>query len=392
MGRAPAWSGAGERVVLACAALVLALWWSGCVPGTGRTLPELREAVDWPEADRLFRRDRHWVGGDGAYSIDLGRGRVLWLFGDSWIDPEGQGDRSGAVMVSNAVAIQHGYDPSAARAEFFWGGSGPEGPLPFFPDFGDGKYWPGHGVRIGDTLLLFLMEVRPSGTGLGFSVSGWRTVLVGNPDDSPADWRLAWPRLPEAPRGVVVGSGGVLRSGEHLYAFGAREPGPGQDVYLARWPEEDAALGRLERPEWWAGPGRGWATAAQESPVPVFGDGQSEFTVHRDPGTGVFHEYQTDGFGAAVVIRRTAAAPEGPWSRKDTVYVPPEGRFSRVLIYQGKAHPHLRGAELVLTYSTNSTELGDHFREPWLYYPRFVRLGRSGGSPHPGPDRHRGGG
>ena len=34
----------------------------------------------------LFGRGRpRWLGGDGAYSIDLGGDRTLWLFGDSFI-------------------------------------------------------------------------------------------------------------------------------------------------------------------------------------------------------------------------------------------------------------------------------------------------------------------
>lgn len=37
-------------------------------------------ASGWPEADLLFHKDAHWVGADDAYSVDLGGGRVLWLF------------------------------------------------------------------------------------------------------------------------------------------------------------------------------------------------------------------------------------------------------------------------------------------------------------------------
>lgn len=45
----------------------------------------------WPEADKLFRSDPRWLGGDAAYSVDLGHGRVPWLFGDSFIaDAPGQ--------------------------------------------------------------------------------------------------------------------------------------------------------------------------------------------------------------------------------------------------------------------------------------------------------------
>ena len=38
-------------------------------------------AVAWPEADAMFHRDPRWLGGDDAYSIDLGNGPrrlVLW--------------------------------------------------------------------------------------------------------------------------------------------------------------------------------------------------------------------------------------------------------------------------------------------------------------------------
>jgi hypothetical protein len=64
----------------------------------------------------------------------------------------------------------------------------------------------------------------------------------------------------------------------------------------------------------------------------------------------------------------------GPWSVPDTVFSPAQNLFPRIMIYQGKAHPHLAGAELVVTYCTNSFEFEDHLREPWLYFPRFARI------------------
>ena len=50
-------------------------------------------SFNWPAADSLFLHDNYWIGGDGAYSIDLGDERVLWLFGDSWIDSTGNRNR-----------------------------------------------------------------------------------------------------------------------------------------------------------------------------------------------------------------------------------------------------------------------------------------------------------
>jgi hypothetical protein len=110
------------------------------------------------------------------------------------------------------------------------------------------------------------------------------------------------------------------------------------------------------------------------SPEPVFEGGQTEFTVHRAETTGGYVEYQTMGFDGASIVRREAPDLTGPWSSPDTVFTPPEAHRPGIMIYQGKAHPHLRGAELVLTYCTNSADFSDHLREPWLYFPRFVRL------------------
>ncbi len=329
---------------------------------------------DWAEADALFQRDRHWVGGDGAYSIDLGEGRVLWMFGDSWIDSSGRGSRAEATMVSNSLAIQRGYDPSTADIEFFWR-SAADRPAAYFPDVDDRRYWPGHGVRIGDRLLLFLMEVQSREDGLGFEVVDWRAVFVRNPGHDPDEWDLQWLDGPTNDMRVIVGSGGVVTKDGFVYAFSSQEPNARHDVYLVRWPESDVRDGRLERMEWWAGDA-GWLAHGdrEHAPTPVFRNGQTEFTIHYDEATHVFVEIQTMGFGKAAVVRRTATKLTGPWSMPDTIFTPAQQAFPQILIYQGKAHPHLVGARLVVTYCTNSMDFADHLSEPWLYYPRFARI------------------
>ena len=349
---------------------------AGCSASSERAeVPSWLEAA-WPEADMLFQRDRHWVGGDGASSVDLGNGRVLWLFGDSWIDPTGRASRNGATMVSNALAIQRGYDPSRAEAEFFWGTSDDGAPGAFFPDGDDYRFWPGSGVLVDGKLLLFLMEVHPASDGLGFAVTDWQAVLVANPEAAPPGWAIDW--IPKRSDGsqIILGSGSVLVRDSHVYAFGAREPGPNQDVYLARWSLAAVTENQLDAIEWWAGVEDGWlaGSEAQTEAVPVFGSGQTEFTVHFDDATERFVAYQTLGFGPAVVVRRFASELPGPWSAPDTVFTPPQGQFPNILVYQGKAHAHLEGGALVVTYCTNSIDFADHLTQSWLYFPRFVRL------------------
>lgn len=348
----------------------------GCSPGNGPPASAALEPL-WPEANALFESDASWVGGDGAYSIDLGGERVLWLFGDSWIDTSARGTRQDATMVSNSVAIQYGYDPARSTIDFYWKTSRQGRPEAFFGDREGRRFWPGHGAMVGNQLLLFLMEVRNTGTGLGFEIAGWQAVRIGNPGAPPAEWQTEFVDSPANPRRIIVGSGGVLVADEFLYAYGSQEPDAPHPVFLVRWPLEDAKEGSLRAGmQWWAGADVGWLPGEEGAlrAAAVLEDGQTEFTVHRDPISGRFRLTQTEGFGPAVVVARSAVELTGPWSPPDTLLSPPETAFPNILIYQGKAHPHLRGKGLIVTYCTNSTDFSDQLRYGWLYYPRFARL------------------
>lgn len=218
------------------------------------------------------------------------------------------------------------------------------------------------------------MKVRRVTGGLGFDVNNWDAVLVKNPDAEPMEWELTWLDSPANDLKVIVGSGAVLAEGEYVYAFSTQER-RGHAVYLVRWPAHDVYEGRLNSMEWWCGD-RDWRapSAADFRPAPVMNDAQTEFTVHRAGARGPYLQFQTVGFGPADVALRTADSLVGPWSEPATFYRPPERDIPRVMIYQGKAHPWLQGADLLATYCTNSFELGNVIADPGLYFPRFLRL------------------
>src|SRR5512138_3482529 len=79
-----------------------------------------RSAERAEDADALFHQDPRWLGGDGAYSIDLGGARSLWLFGDSFIATSQALTRRESTMVRNSVAVMTGRDPLTATMEFAW--------------------------------------------------------------------------------------------------------------------------------------------------------------------------------------------------------------------------------------------------------------------------------
>ncbi len=335
-------------------------------------------AAPWPEANALFERDPTWIGGDGAYSIDLGAGRILWLFGDSFIATSPARKRTESRVIRNSIALQQGSNPATATAHFAWRTLNAQ-PASFFPESNGVWFWPGHGARLDSGqgsgqrsgLLLFLMRVRASAGGLGFTVEGSVCQFIENPDDDPLTWRSR--EVPFSPVSfAMIGVGGVMSDAHFFYAYSPREPG-NHDVFLVRWPKAQAALGDLSKPEWWTS--SGWTAQASlaREPKVVFPNGQTEFTVSPNAHGG-FSEIQSSGFGATDIALRTSSAPEGPWSATTAVYTPPESSRPGALVYAGKAHPELQGADMVLTYVANHSDFATVQNDMSLYYPRFVRV------------------
>lgn len=176
------------------------------------------EAQRWDEAGKIFRFDSHWLGGDGATSVDLGHGRVLWLFGDSFIDLSGSGVRRTSDLVRNSIAIQKGYNPTTAEMQFLWKLKGTK-PEAFFSLAGDRWYWPASGIMIGKRLLIFFMEIKTARNAFGFEACGWKAVLIDNPQRTPDFWILTYLKSPQKPDLIVDTGNPVLENGFlHVFA------------------------------------------------------------------------------------------------------------------------------------------------------------------------------
>lgn len=368
--RAPVWTLLLGIVLLLA---VLHLWPAGVraqavIPGS----PQYHiEAARWQEAEKIFRSDPRWLGGDGAASVDLGHGRVLWLFGDSFIDPSGSGSRRTSDLVRNSIAVQTGYDPTSASMEFAWKIKNGK-PEAFFARQGENWYWPASGVMVGKRLLVFLMEIGTAKNELGFEARGWKAVLITNPQEEPGRWRLTYLKSPQR-QGLIVGAGNALLENGFLKAFAA--DGKDRGVYLVRWPERSAHAGTLTSPQWWAGDKEGWVGSPtdRKKPQRIIAEGQTEFTVEYRPQLQRYLQIQTLSLINPCVAISAAAAATGPWSGQTCFFSPPEQGMPDLLIYAGKSHPVLRGADMTFSYCVNTTKEDRLLTDMTIYFPIMLK-------------------
>jgi hypothetical protein len=386
---------AGDRLALVaalCCGLV------ACGERVSQPVPVARatsaDARAWPEGSALFRSDPTWAGADSAYSVELGARRVLWLFGDTFVDPAADGSRTNGpnFFIRNSIAIQTDpddeHDASRAAIAFHWGPAREGVPSSFFHDIDGAErwLWPLSGARLpSGVLLLFRMVLEKVEGGLGFAIRGWDAVAIDDPDAAPDAWQ---PRVVQAlttEPAVLLGTS-VLAHDGFLYAYATRNDDREHTVHLARWPLsalERVPAGALQRPEWLTP--SGFSQAQAERPVPLsalatlFADGQTELSVHYDRERKRFVELQVRGLALAdpstVLAYRTAPRPEGPWSELIPLLRPPQAArpdVQHLVAYAGKAHPEQAGPGLVASYVVHS--LSTPLPPDALYFPELVRV------------------
>ena len=316
-----------------------------------------------------FRQDPHWHGADGAATVDLGSGRVLWLFSDSFVSTDSLKDRSRSRIIRNSIAIQKGYRMDTATIQFFYRQQGSE-PADYFTARGHEWYWMGPGICVDGKLIVFLFTVKATNVGLGFEATGWEYAVVDNPTDSPEQWNIQYHKGLHTP-GMIAGSSAVLKQGPDLLLYAVSEPGT-QEVYLLKLPARELLSGKITHASWWTGTKWQLHGKGGQSRATALFHGATEFSVHYDSTHRKFIQVQAQGFGDADIVARTAPRPEGPWSEPVVLFHPPD-RIPGKIVYTARAHPALKPG-LLITYNINSLDFEVLLRNNEIYYPRFIRV------------------
>ena len=373
--------------------LLLALVLCGCSTTGWKT--RATEERGW---DAAFERTGGWTGADVAGTIDLGRGRSLWLFGDTWIGAvESNRHTKASKLVANSIAIQE-QGPTPGPIGFFWGNSNSTThPAAWFaPDTTNTWFWPaGSGTVAPDAggkprLVVFLNEIgrRKGDTSVfGFKLVGGSLALIDHFDATPDRWAVRRVQNPHVLVStsnridttwgadvVTVTDYSVPGSGV-LFIYGIRETSTtNKDLLVARCPA--GSVDDFSSWRFYAGDGP-WASDAAQA-VSIADDLVNEFSVDLISWAGreQFVLIQSEGgFGRRISIR-TADRPEGPWTEPVAVYTVDELSKSRnYFTYAARAHNELSGPnELLVSFVVNSTDFGEMIRQADIYRPRFIRV------------------
>lgn len=321
------------------------------------------------------------VGQDGAYSIPLGGGRVLWYFGDTLIgdrpeeslwyifgNPVGGQDLSGKgpfeQMITNTGLILRDRTGRGGLNDFSYILNADGGlrqlvlPLPGeHPD--KDRTWCMHGCKLEDALYLFFMKIRMLEEGGDPFPVGFEIVGTGLAIGSDTDWSfkriehegttVLWPSdQPQFAAAVLVDEEADL-----VYLYGSLQaPDFKYHAYLARVRAQDMA--RIERYEYFSGDPDRWSKDVSNAAV-VFSGMPNEMSVSYNPHLGQYLAVHCMGL-TGEIVGRTSPTPWGPWSEAATLWkiTPPEKPIPYPrLIYAGKEHPELaeeNGRILYITY------------------------------------------
>jgi len=327
------------------------------------------------EFTEFFRRSSGWTAGDGALSVALSDGRVLWLFGDSHlddIDPK-TGTMPCLFQARNAGLMQQISDPGNVRTLLG------EGPVfhSWLKNSEDGAkewFWPLCGFQNEHTLWIYLSALRKTEAGgpFGFESIGhdyWAKIHL--PEFEPKTY-VALPDF----NGITFGNG-LIVEGRYVYAFGGKQRGLASDVYVARF--------NPRRPEsdWVFWDGKSWSPNVKKAAAIAYGRSNSihvckikesflltttEFSVGCDQGKQIF-----------MAKSQKPTGPFGPLKSIFTIDDSYQGHLP--FFYFAVAHPEFINAagELLVTYSINNYEpcvtncvngraIPDHYR------PKAIRV------------------
>lgn len=372
-------------VLVAATTSVLTVWSRADEAALATPLPSLAattecvasgEVQDVDGLNRIaeLRGTSAFQGGDVGASATLQDGRTVWMFGDTL---RGEGADGGRFVRNSMLLVE----PGCLRVVL------PRGDGAIIPDRSDGVgYWPMSVVTVSepgyDLVSVTAQRVHtvdaddPFGfEALGPAVAvfvvpvGGTPQLVSRTDVGADDADTTSP---------MWGAATALSADGWLYLWGTSRPAdppPGTGFALRVARVRADAVSDPSRWTYWNG--LAWdasPSGAAELIGSVGGVSQTLSVFQRD---GVWYAFsKRDEVLGQDLVFWTAPTPQGPFTATAPVAQLPSDVADGRLRYMPLAHPDLfpQPGTVVVSYSRNSTDVGEVLADPLLYRPRFVRV------------------
>ena len=315
------------------------------------------EATYW---DSVFTRyGNGWTGGDGAISYKLPDGRVMWLWGDSFLDTV-YPDRHRPVIgfIHNQLTTM---DMNGSNFITYYNGT-KKNPKPYFQTSDNDFYWPTFAFMNSNktSVYVFLDKVHANGGGaFDFNIVGIDIAVLNYPS-------LRVQKITPFTRDTLVNwAGDAYESSDgYVYLYGAESTKYNKFVHVARSPKNNP----LNATYW---NGNAW-TNNEDSSARILGGVSEGFSFFEYQGKQYLLS-QENLLGPNIYIW-DAASPTGPFTNKRLVYTTPQkvGKFS-VWTYNAKAHIEFTtDNKLLVGYCTNSQTGNGLYKNADTYRPYFI--------------------
>lgn len=310
-----------------------------------------------------------WTGGDATYSVPLPDGRIVWMFGDSFLDTV-YADRSrpASSLIRNVFMIQDGTNYNAFTTLTGGTEESPEAVVNT-PYPAEAWYWPGDGTTDAENLYVYMMYFISTGTG-SFDFAYMKTDLVkfSLPTFEEISRTTVW----DEDNDVMFGAA-VMEDSDYLYIYGAETAGFFKYVQLAR-------VHKINLYEAWEYYNAN--TSSWQSTFPGINgrlkkngggtiDVSAQFSVFFHEGK--YRLVTQEGLFGREIYTWESTSPAGQWKSKKKFYTTPEDP-EELYTYNAFVHPEITNAAgyMLLSYNLNAINFFDLFSNADTYRPKFI--------------------
>jgi Domain of unknown function (DUF4185) len=322
------------------------------VQNTDVTEPTLKVYKD-SIFQQFFNKTSGLIAGDVGFTIPLDNNKVIWLFGDSYIDNfDATTQTVPCLFQVNNAALVHNKNDLINSTTILGTQTGIKSLFKIYPDATNKKLWPGNGYLLNDSIYIYNQGIKINNTGnFGFNITGEDYIATLKASDLTVVNYKPLPFLDS----VFYGSAIIKDDAtNYVYAYGVKNNGLGSNVYIARFKADKPNI------NWEFYTGTTWSNN-QQNKMPI-AQGYS-YSVHVSKIKNKYvllTSYFNVGCNQGREIHSfTSSKPEGPFTNDKKIYDTfDSSKNATPFFYFPVSHPEFINSkdELLVTYSINGFE------------------------------------